>query len=60
HHDPIRSLSDGAQALTFEMFEEMMGELIRVSDAMDRPLLVEPYKQLQHKNGERKVIPSNV
>ncbi|MBS1902968.1 MAG: 3-deoxy-7-phosphoheptulonate synthase [Bacteroidetes bacterium] len=42
HHDPIRSRSDGAQALTFPMFEEMMGELVRIGDALDRPVLVEP------------------
>ncbi len=52
HHDPIRSLSDGAQALTFEMFEEMMGELVRVADAVNRPMLIEPYsgKTKVHKN----------
>ena len=44
HPDPDRALSDGAQSLTFEMFEEMMGELVRVADAVDRPLLIEPYK----------------
>lgn len=43
HHDPIRSLSDGAQALTFEMFEELMGELVRIADAVDRPMLIEPF-----------------
>jgi hypothetical protein len=25
------------------MFEEMMGDLVRVGDAIDRPILVEPY-----------------
>lgn len=43
HPDPMRSLSDGAQALTFEMFEEMMGELVRIGDAIDRPVLIEQY-----------------
>jgi 3-deoxy-7-phosphoheptulonate synthase len=43
HPDPDRALSDGAQSLTFELFEEMMGELVRIGDAIDRPLLVEPY-----------------
>ncbi len=43
HPDPLRSLSDGVQALTFEMFEEMMGELVRIGDAIDRQILVEPY-----------------
>ena len=43
HPDPDRALSDGGQSLTFELFEEMMGELVRIGDAMDRPLLVEPY-----------------
>ena len=41
HPDPDRALSDGAQSLTFELFEEMMGELVRVADAVNRPLLVE-------------------
>ncbi|MEP7234972.1 MAG: 3-deoxy-7-phosphoheptulonate synthase [Ignavibacteriota bacterium] len=43
HPDPIRALSDGSQALTFEMFEEMMSELVRIGDAINRPLLVESY-----------------
>ncbi|HEX5315585.1 MAG TPA: hypothetical protein VFX22_02955, partial [Candidatus Kapabacteria bacterium] len=43
HPDPDRALSDGAQSLTFELFEEMMGELVRVADAVNRPLLVERY-----------------
>lgn len=43
HPDPDRALSDGGQSLTFELFEEMMGELVRIGDAVDRPLLVEPY-----------------
>jgi 3-deoxy-7-phosphoheptulonate synthase len=47
HPDPNRALSDGAQALTFEMFEELMGELVRIGDAIDRPLLVEPYEASQ-------------
>jgi 3-deoxy-7-phosphoheptulonate synthase len=43
HHDPLRALSDGAQALTFEMFEETMSELVRIGDAINRPVLVESY-----------------
>ncbi len=43
HPDPDRALSDGAQSLTFELFEEMMGELVRVADAVNRPLLVDGY-----------------
>lgn len=43
HPDPDRALSDGAQSLTFELFEEMISELVRVADAVNRPLLVEPY-----------------
>ncbi len=43
HPDPDRALSDGAQSLTFEQFEELMGELVRVGDAVNRPILVEPY-----------------
>lgn len=43
HPDPISALSDGSQALTFEMFEELMGELVRIADAIDRSLVVEPF-----------------
>ena len=43
HPDPLRALSDGAQALTFEMFEEMMSELVRIGDAINRPVLVEAF-----------------
>jgi 3-deoxy-7-phosphoheptulonate synthase len=52
HPDPDRALSDGAQSLTFELFEEMMCELVRVADAINRPLLVEPPKRIVG-NGER-------
>jgi 3-deoxy-7-phosphoheptulonate synthase len=41
HPDPDRALSDGAQSLTFEQFEEMMGELVRVGDAVNRPMLID-------------------
>ena len=44
HPDPDRALSDGAQSLTFEQFELMMGELVRVGDAVDRPLLISRQK----------------
>lgn len=53
HPDPLRALSDGSQAMTFEMFEELMGELVRIADAVDRPLVVEPYHP-QGKKEERK------
>ncbi len=45
HPDPLRALSDGAQALTFDMFEEMMSELVRIGDAIDRPVLVESFNR---------------
>jgi 3-deoxy-7-phosphoheptulonate synthase len=45
HPDPIRALSDGAQALTFDMFEEMMSELVRIGDAINRPVLVESFSR---------------
>ncbi|MEI8133986.1 MAG: 3-deoxy-7-phosphoheptulonate synthase [bacterium] len=45
HHDPLRALSDGAQALTFDMFEELMSELVRIGDAVNRPLLVESFNK---------------
>ena len=51
HPDPDRALSDGAQSLTFELFEELMSELVRIGDAVDRPLLIEPYN---HSYGEVK------
>ncbi|SRR5579883_156594 len=57
HPDPDRALSDGAQSLTFELFEEMMGELVRVADAVNRPLLVEP---LHKKDGAFVRKPSSV
>jgi 3-deoxy-7-phosphoheptulonate synthase len=43
HPDPDRALSDGGQSLTFELFEEMICELVRIADALNRPLLIEPY-----------------
>ncbi|MDP4220313.1 MAG: 3-deoxy-7-phosphoheptulonate synthase [Bacteroidota bacterium] len=43
HPDPLRALSDGVQALTFEMFEEMMSELVRIGDAINRPVLLEAF-----------------
>jgi 3-deoxy-7-phosphoheptulonate synthase len=45
HPDPNKALSDAAQALTFELFEEMMGELVRVADAVDRPMYIERYEK---------------
>jgi 3-deoxy-7-phosphoheptulonate synthase len=40
HPDPENALSDGPQSLTFEQFTEMMGDLVRVREAL-RPHLVE-------------------
>lgn len=42
HPYPDRALSDGGQSLTFELFEELICDLVRIGDALDRPLLVEP------------------
>jgi 3-deoxy-7-phosphoheptulonate synthase len=53
HPDPNRALSDGAQALTFEMFEELMSELVRIADAIDRPLLIEPLTTKVRKQEEK-------
>ena len=63
HPDPDRALSDGAQSLTFEQFEVLMGELVRIGDAVDRPILVEQFGPgigyrvpgIEGKNGERKL-----
>ena len=52
HPDPLRALSDGAQALTFEMFEEMMSELVRIGDAINRPVLVESYNKIRSPKSE--------
>ncbi len=40
HPDPENALSDGPQSLTFEQFTEMMGDLVRVREAL-RPHLAE-------------------
>jgi 3-deoxy-7-phosphoheptulonate synthase len=53
HPDPDRALSDGAQSLTFELFEELMGELVRVADAVNRPLLMDPYEEPNVANAPR-------
>jgi 3-deoxy-7-phosphoheptulonate synthase len=36
HPDPDRALSDGAQSLTFEQFQEMVPRVARVAEAVDR------------------------
>lgn len=36
HHDPKRALSDGAQALTLPMFEQMMAELHAIAPVLRR------------------------
>jgi 3-deoxy-7-phosphoheptulonate synthase len=56
HHDPISALSDGAQALRFEMFEEMMSELVRIGDAIDRPVLVESFSRKKSKVHNEKTV----
>jgi 3-deoxy-7-phosphoheptulonate synthase len=38
HPDPTKALSDGLQALTFPMFEEMMLEVTRIVDAMGQKI----------------------
>jgi len=38
HPDPSRALSDAAQALTFEMFDELMDELRLMAPAVRRPI----------------------
>lgn len=38
HPRPKEALSDGKQALTFDDYEQMMAQLRRVLDALDRPL----------------------
>ena len=38
HPDPAKALSDGPQALTFAMFEEMMRDVRRIAEVMGQPL----------------------
>ncbi|MEB2313997.1 MAG: 3-deoxy-7-phosphoheptulonate synthase [Sorangiineae bacterium] len=38
HPDPAKALSDGPQALTFDMFGGMMSELRKVAEALGQPL----------------------
>ena len=38
HPKPELALSDGPQALTFEMFEAMMGDVQKVASALSQPL----------------------
>ena len=40
HHDPAHALSDGKQSLTPEAFAQMVKDLRRVSEAVDRSLVV--------------------
>jgi 3-deoxy-7-phosphoheptulonate synthase len=37
HPDPAKALSDGPQALTFGMFEEMMRDVRRIAEVMGQP-----------------------
>lgn len=39
HHQPELALSDGPQSLTLEMFAEMMTEVKKVANALDRSIL---------------------
>jgi 3-deoxy-7-phosphoheptulonate synthase len=36
HPDPDRALSDGAQSLSFEQFQEMVPRVARIAEAVDR------------------------
>jgi 3-deoxy-7-phosphoheptulonate synthase len=38
HPEPAKALSDGPQALTYPMFEDMIAQLRRVAEAVDRAL----------------------
>jgi 3-deoxy-7-phosphoheptulonate synthase len=42
HPDPENALSDGAQSLTFAMFDELMARIRRLSLALDRQLATVP------------------
>jgi 3-deoxy-7-phosphoheptulonate synthase len=38
HPDPSKALSDGPQALTFSMFEEMMRDVTRIVEVMGQKI----------------------
>jgi 3-deoxy-7-phosphoheptulonate synthase len=38
HHDPEKALSDGAQSLFPEQFEQLMGELRMIAPAVGRTI----------------------
>lgn len=38
HNDPAHALSDGAQSLTYQSFEQTMGKLRRIAAAVDRTI----------------------
>jgi 3-deoxy-7-phosphoheptulonate synthase len=38
HPDPAKALSDGPQALTFAMFEDMMRDVKRIAEVMGQTL----------------------
>ena len=38
HNDPAHAMSDGAQSLTYESFEEMMPQLRKLAQAVGRDL----------------------
>ena len=38
HPDPAKALSDGPQALTFPMFEDMMRDVVRIVDVMGQTM----------------------
>jgi 3-deoxy-7-phosphoheptulonate synthase len=38
HPDPDRAMSDGAQTLSFEQFDDLLEKLRRLGDVMERPL----------------------
>lgn len=40
HHQPELALSDGEQSLTLEMFAEMMVEITKIANAIDRSILL--------------------
>lgn len=51
HPEPAKALSDGFQALTFEMFESMMDQLQKMSIALDRIITAPMAPQPSRRSG---------
>ena len=51
HPDPENALSDGAQSLTFPMFDDLMAQIRRLLSALDRHLATVPSPAVEAAQG---------